>query len=105
MNKYYINPNKKNGAYPPPQSLKVPELVELPEEMLEIYIEYSGFVALEITDGVVKGIAPDVAAYEEWKVEKTEEEAVSILNPQADTDAMLIDHEYRLTLLDLGLTE
>lgn len=25
--------------------------------------------------------------------------------PQDDTDAMLIDHEYRLTLLELGLTE
>lgn len=24
---------------------------------------------------------------------------------QADTDAMLVDHEYRLTLLELGLTE
>lgn len=24
---------------------------------------------------------------------------------QADTDAMMIDHEYRLTLLELGLTE
>lgn len=26
-------------------------------------------------------------------------------SPQDDTDAMLIDHEYRLTLLELGLTE
>ena len=25
--------------------------------------------------------------------------------PQADTDAILIDHEYRLTLLELGITE
>lgn len=25
--------------------------------------------------------------------------------PQDDTDAMLVDHEYRLTLLELGLTE
>lgn len=26
-------------------------------------------------------------------------------SPQSDTDAMLIDHEYRLMLLELGLTE
>lgn len=25
--------------------------------------------------------------------------------PQDDTDAMLVDHEYRITLLELGLTE
>ena len=25
--------------------------------------------------------------------------------PQEDTDAMLIDHEYRLTMLELGITE
>ena len=28
-----------------------------------------------------------------------------VQDPQADTDAMLVDHEYRLTLLELGLTE
>jgi len=26
-------------------------------------------------------------------------------NPQADTDAMLVDLEYRMTLLELGVTE
>lgn len=26
-----------------------------------------------------------------------------ITDPQADTDAMLVDHEYRLTMLELGL--
>ena len=32
------------------------------------------------------------------------EEVESIPSPQDDTDAMLIDHEYRLTLLELGIT-
>ena len=105
MKKYYINPNKTGGAYPPPQSIKTPELVELPEEMLETFIEYSGFVELEITGDTVTGIAPNTADFEEWKAEQAEAEAVPISDPQADTDAMLIDHEYRLTLLELGLTE
>ena len=26
-------------------------------------------------------------------------------DPQADTDALLVDHEYRLVMLELGVTE
>lgn len=33
------------------------------------------------------------------------EEVVPEPSAQDDTDAMLIDHEYRLTMLELGLTE
>lgn len=33
------------------------------------------------------------------------DEVVIIPTAQDDTDAMLVDHEYRLTLLELGLTE
>ena len=32
-----------------------------------------------------------------------EPEPEEITDPQADTDAMLVDHEYRLTMLELGL--
>ena len=32
-------------------------------------------------------------------------EVVTTPSAQDDTDAMLIDHEYRLTILELGLTE
>lgn len=32
-------------------------------------------------------------------------EPVELPTAQDDTDAMLIDHEYRLTLLELGVTE
>lgn len=33
------------------------------------------------------------------------EETVYEPSPLEDTDAMLIDHEYRLTMLELGITE
>lgn len=36
-------------------------------------------------------------------VEVADEERIP--SPQDDIDAMLIEHEYRLTLLELGLTE
>jgi hypothetical protein len=39
--------------------------------------------------------------YDPLPVEEVEETP----SPQDDTDAMLIDHEYRLTMLELGLSE
>lgn len=38
-------------------------------------------------------------------VEGKFDEVIVKPSAQEDTDAMLIDHEYRLTLLELGLTE
>lgn len=48
-----------------------------------------------------------IAKNEAYNGEYTIEDVSDIeeVNPQADTDAMLVDHEYRLTLLELGLTE
>ena len=34
-----------------------------------------------------------------------EDEIVAPVDPQADTDALLVDHEYRLVMLELGVTE
>ena len=52
------------------------------------------FVNIEVQDGIVtamtEGVVPDT--------ETTPES-----NAQDDTDAMLVDHEYRLTLLELGV--
>lgn len=103
----YIKAEKNEiGAYPPPQKTKAGGLVILPDEMLETFLNYSGFVNIETENGIVTKIIPDEDAFNEWK-ERTEFEAANIeaSDPQADTDAMLIDHEYRLTLLELGLTE
>lgn len=102
----YIKPKKNSfGAYPPPQSVQTLGLVELPEEFFDTYIEYSGFVELEIDGGKVVSIDPNTEAFEARKAEEAELASAEISDPQADTDAMLIDHEYRLTLLELGLTE
>lgn len=44
---------------------------------------------------------PEPEYTEEAETEETETEPTA----QDDIDAMLVDHEYRLTLLELGLTE
>ncbi len=45
----------------------------------------------------------DILPFPVHKFEDATEETTP--NAQDDTDAMLIDHEYRLTLLELGVTE
>ena len=103
----YIKAEKNSiGAYPPPQKTKAEGLVSLPAEMIDTFLNYSGFVNIETENGIVTKITPDEGAFKEWQ-EGTEAEAASTgkSDPQADTDAMLINHEYRLTLLELGLTE
>lgn len=46
------------------------------------------------------------AAYNgEYTVEEDDAEETAEPTAQDDTDAMLIDHEYRLTLLELGVAE
>lgn len=78
---------------------KVPEgWAVIPDDM-EIPSTFP-FVDIEVEDGVVVSmtavLVPEEPAKEETEYEPTVED---------DVDAMLIDHEYRLTLLELGITE
>ena len=41
----------------------------------------------------------------ELEISEEENQAMEQSNPQADTDALLVELAYRLTLLELGLTE
>lgn len=38
-------------------------------------------------------------------IKEPEAPAEAATDPQADTDAMLVDHEYRIVMLELGITE
>lgn len=64
----YINatPNK-SGAYTAPQYNKFPGSVLLPDDMLNDFIKYNGFVVLTIEDGVITGITPNTQEWEAWK--------------------------------------
>lgn len=56
-------------------------------------LDFGKLLGYRYVDGV---FVFDEDRYNQMKVEPT---------AQDDTDAMLIDHEYRLTLLELGLSE
>ena len=72
--KFYILPKKDGfGAYPSPQSLKCKGMVEIPGDLLPVYVENSGFVDLEIEGETVVSVTPDVEAFEAWKASQTEQ--------------------------------
>lgn len=75
---------------------KVPEGWAMIPDDMEIPSTFP-FVDIEVEDGVVVSMTEGVVP----------ERPIVIAEPSAqdDTDAMLIDHEYRLTLLELGITE
>ncbi len=55
---------------------------------------------------IVTACTPNTEAWEAWRASLPDQvETVDEPTAQDDTDAMLVDHEYRLTLLELGVTE
>lgn len=56
------------------------------------------------TVDTVTAYEPNTEAWEAWK-ESLPDPAEEEPTEEEDTSAMLIDHEYRLTLLELGLSE
>jgi hypothetical protein len=98
-----------SGAYPAPQTWDKPDIpithavIADTVDMTEFF-NYNGFVILTIEDGVVTSYVPNVEAWEAWKAEQPEP-----VDPEPteeeDTASMLIDHEFRLTMLELGLSE
>lgn len=92
-----------SGAYPAPQGTYATGLVSIDGEELKTFLAYSGFVNVTINGDEVVGVEPDMEAWATWK--ETKVEPVEEPSAQDDTDSMLVDHEYRITLLELGITE
>lgn len=89
----------ENGAH---ENQEFSGLLEIPEgwavipDNMEIPDTFP-FVSIQVEGGVVTAMEPGVVP---------ERHVVNPLpTPQEDNDAMLVDHEYRLTLLELGVTE
>ena len=77
----------------------------LPDGYLQVAdgVELScgGFGTLTVEDGIVTAFTPDVEAWERWQAEHPAPEPQP--TAEEDRDAMLVDLEYRLTLLELGV--
>lgn len=103
------------GAYPPIQEGNFPAVPEgmalWPESLsTEEFYRYNGFVTLTIQTKkkvpTVTVCVPNVDAWEAWKASLPPEPGPEPEpTAQDDTDQMLVDHELRITLLELGVTE
>lgn len=69
----------------------------VPQELEERLLSLLPYVRLTLDGDVVVGVEDDAEA----RANPTEPEPAH--DPQADTDALLVDHEYRLTLLEWGV--
>ena len=112
-----------SGAYPPIQTgnyAAVPEGMAVWPDTLSTddFYAYNGFVTLTVEEltipvgeepsiiPTVTACTPNTEAWEAWRASLPEEtEPAEEPTAQDDTDAMLVDHEYRITLLELGVTD
>ena len=104
---FYIQkePNE-SGAYPAPQTEKAKGLIAMGEEYSEVFFSHNGFVTIEHDDIQVTSMIPNTEARETWKsTVEPEPEPEPEPTPMEDIMSMMIDQEYRLTMLELGLTE
>ena len=100
---YYLKsqPNEA-GNYGNPVSNRTGGMVALPDELLTEYINTMGFAYLTIEDETVTAVAINQEAYDNYQESIPEPEPPEPTE-EDDVNAMLVDHEYRLTLVELGL--
>ena len=93
------------GNHGNPQSNQYADSVALPAELLTDYIACRGFAVLAVEDGTVTAVEENMDALNAYLAEHPDvpDEPFDEPSAQDDTDAMLIDHELRLTLLELGM--
>lgn len=68
-----------------------------------VKLSCGGFGTLTVEDGIVTAFTPDAEAWERWQAEHPVPEPQP--TAEEDRDAMLVDLEYRMTLMELGVTK
>lgn len=99
-----ITPNK-SGSRPPLQSWSG---AILPEGYAEVacdtsaFYEFMGFVDITIENGKCIAVTGNQAALDAY-LAQLPEPIDPEPSPESERDIMLVDHEYRLTLIELGV--
>lgn len=99
----------ENGAYSPPvecDCANIPAGYAIIQSDLDMTAFYAngGFITPAFADGVLTSYAANADAWNAWKASLPPEPEPAA-DPNADRDTMIVDHEYRLTLLELGVTK
>lgn len=82
---YYINKEAaENGSHGNPQSNKTALTVELPDELLSVYLETMGFANIIIEDGKVTSVSVNQDALDKYSNE----------NPEKPIEEQVTDDEW-----------
>lgn len=102
---YYIKSQpSESGCHGTPISKKRSDMVALPDELIPDYVATKGFAYLTIEDEAVTSVTINQEAYDAYE-ESLPDPTPPEPTEEDDVNSMLVDHEYRLTLLELGITE
>ena len=71
--------------------------IEVPESLEDILVDSNGFCDLIIENGILADIIP--------RPDCKPNTIITVLTREDEVDAMLIEQEYKLTLLELGVSE
>lgn len=101
---YYIRllPNK-NGAYSPPQTSSAPNMVMIPDELIEEFINYKGFIIPVIENGIVVSLKANTEALEAWELEKSNMPVV--IDPPTRVDILEAKIAYLAMMTNISLEE
>lgn len=100
----------ENGGRPAPQTWDFPTLPDgyawCPQAFYDVFYstDPAGFVDITVENGTVTAMTVNMDALDAYIASMPEQEAEEP-SEEDDTAGMLVDHEYRLTLLELGLSE
>lgn len=100
---YYIKGLPENGNHGNPQTAPFNGAVALADGLLQAYLDTMGFAVLDVTDGEVRTVSLNTEAYNAYRTEHPDVPPQNVPTELDDINAVLIDHEYRLTLMELGL--
>ena len=103
---YYINQAaNESGNHGNPVSHQSEGMVALPESLLTEYISTMGFAYLTVDEGTVAAVAINQEAYDAYQADHKETPPDPEPTAEEDLMSMTVDHEYRITMLELGITE
>ena len=96
----------EDGSRGNPQSNCPEGFIALPDNLLGIYLDYEGFVNLEINEeeNVIVSLTKNQEAYDAFIASQPPPIPYQPTK-EDDIQTMLIDQEYRITLLELGIQE
>lgn len=92
----------ETGNYGAPQTPEYEGSIALPDALLQPYIDSMGFVNVTVENGTVTLVKRNEEAYNAYIASLPPPEP-PVPTPEETRDSLLVDHELRITMLELGI--